>query len=48
MFHPSFASLDAACQELLNSETLKRLLDEALIMGNYINGDAGSSVRTRT
>ncbi|CAK9013594.1 Formin-like protein 20 (AtFH20) [Durusdinium trenchii] len=36
-----FVLLRSACEELLNSETLKRLLDEALIMGNYINGDAG-------
>ena len=33
-------------QELLNSDALVRLLDEALIMGNYINGDAGRSEET--
>lgn len=41
-FLEQFKLLRCACEELLNSKTLRRLLEEALTMGNYINGDAGA------
>lgn len=37
-----FELLQIACEELLNSKTLRLLLEQALVMGNYINGDAGA------
>lgn len=40
-----FGLLRTACDELLNSKSLKTLLHHALVMGNYINGDAGSRHR---
>lgn len=40
-FLEQFKLLRCACEELLNSKTLRLLLEEALTMGNYINGDAG-------
>ncbi|CAJ1378644.1 unnamed protein product [Effrenium voratum] len=36
------AVLRRACEELLGSRTLRALLDAALVLGNYINGDAGA------
>jgi len=41
-FLEQFKLLRCACEELLNSKTLRLLLEEALTMGNYINGDAGA------
>lgn len=38
-----FELLQIACEELLNSKTLRLLLEQALVMGNYINGDAGQA-----
>lgn len=41
-FLEQFELLRCACEELLASKTLRLLLEEALTMGNYINGDAGA------
>ena len=38
-----FKLLQIACEELLNSKTLRLLLEQALVMGNYINGDTGQA-----